>query len=490
VTFGVLLAVALLGADRPCKIQVVDDRTGRGVPLVELRTVDETRYYTDSAGVVAFDEPGLMGIYTYFHVKSHGYEVAADGFGNRGVALTPLAGGSTLIKIKRVNIAERLYRVTGGGIYRDSVMVGDPVPIRQPLLNGLVLGSDSVLNAVYGGKLWWFWGDTNKPSYPLGNFHTPGATSRLPADGGLDPDLGVDLEYLVDPTGFARPTAELPGPGPTWLFGLVVLKVDGRERMFAGYSKIKGMLEVYERGLVEFDPGTKRFHKVATFPKGVKAYPDGHSSIRFENGVEYVYFSTPFPVTRVPATPEALADPSQYEVYSAVLPDGMPDRSTGVVAHYAWRKGVGRTSARELAGLVLGQGGGFVEDPLALKDIVSGATVWPHSGSTEWNEYRRKWVVIAVQEGGRSFLGEVWYAEADTPLGPWSPARRVVTHQQYSFYNPRQHPEFAKRGGRDLFFEGTYTATFSGNLGPTPRYDYNQVMYKLDLDDPSLRAAP
>lgn len=36
-------------------------------------------------------------------------------------------------------------------------------------------------------------------------------------------------------------------------------------------------------------------------------------------------------------------------------------------------------------------------------------------------------------------------------------------------------------GGRVIFFEGTYTHTFSGNPEPTPRYDYNQVLYKLDL---------
>ena len=29
--------------------------------------------------------------------------------------------------------------------------------------------------------------------------------------------------------------------------------------------------------------------------------------------------------------------------------------------------------------------------------------------------------------------------------------------------------------------EGTYTADFSGNPERTPRYEYNQVLYKLDL---------
>ncbi|MBI3860545.1 MAG: hypothetical protein HY290_01470, partial [Planctomycetia bacterium] len=41
--------------------------------------------------------------------------------------------------------------------------------------------------------------------------------------------------------------------------------------------------------------------------------------------------------------------------------------------------------------------------------------------------------------------------------------------------------------GRQIFFEGTYTHTFSGNPHETtPRYEYNQVMYRLDLDDPRL----
>src|SRR5262249_43175040 len=159
----------------------VDEATGRGVPLVELATVNHLRYVTDSQGLVAFDEPGLMDQTVFFQVRSHGYEFPADGFGFRGAALKVAGGGSATLKFRRLNLAERLYRVTGGGIYRDSVLLGRPTPIREPLLNAQVLGSDSVQNAVYRGRLYWFWGDTARPSYPLGNFHVPGATSRLPA---------------------------------------------------------------------------------------------------------------------------------------------------------------------------------------------------------------------------------------------------------------------------------------------------------------------
>ncbi len=41
---------------------------------------------------------------------------------------------------------------------------------------------------------------------------------------------GVNLNYFVNESGFARPTCEMPGPGPTWVNGLVVLTDDqGKE---------------------------------------------------------------------------------------------------------------------------------------------------------------------------------------------------------------------------------------------------------------------
>src|SRR5689334_15281296 len=95
------------------KITVVDAETGRGVPLVELRTTNETRFFTDSNGIVAFDEPGLLGQKVFFTLKSHGYAFPKDGFGVSGVALETKPGGSAILKIQRLNIAERLYRITG-----------------------------------------------------------------------------------------------------------------------------------------------------------------------------------------------------------------------------------------------------------------------------------------------------------------------------------------------------------------------------------------
>jgi hypothetical protein len=49
-----------------------------------------------------------------------------------------------------------------------------------------------------------------------------------------------------------------------------------------------------------------------------------------------------------------------------------------------------------------------------------------------------------------------------------------------------QHAFLDQDGGRRIYFEGTYSASFSGNSETTPRYDYNQILYRLDLDDPRL----
>jgi hypothetical protein len=181
----IFFAAAVASAAQPFAIEVLDDQTDRGVPMVELQTTNSARYYTDSNGLIAFDEPDLMNQKVFFAVASHGYEFPKDGFGIRGVVLETKPGGSANLKIKRINIAERRYRLTGSGIYRDTVLLGRTAPIKEPLLNAQITGQDGILNALYRGKLYWFWGDTLKLSYPLGNFAMCGATTPfLDRDGG------------------------------------------------------------------------------------------------------------------------------------------------------------------------------------------------------------------------------------------------------------------------------------------------------------------
>jgi hypothetical protein len=492
---ALFVSTFLLVADaaRPFAIEVVDEATGRGVSLVELTATSGVTYVTDSAGLVAFDDAVLMNQRVFFHVKSHGYEFAADGFGMRGVALEAVPGGSARIKIKRLNIAERLYRVTGEGVYRDSVMLGREPPIKSPLLNAKVSGSDSVMNAQYRDRLYWFWGDTNWPAYPLGLFHTPGATSRLPAKGGLDPARGVNLEYFMGDNGFARATAKMPGEGPTWISGVAVLRdASGRERMLCGYSKIKPPLTVYRRGIAEWNDEANEFRLVSEFDAAAPLFPDGHPLLVREGDAEYVYFASPYPLVRTRATAESYKDLASYESFTCLaagstLAEPVIDRDESGRVRYAWKRGTPPVDGRQQAKLV--REGKLRPDEgwLKLRDSGSGKEVIAHAGSVAWSAYRKRYVMIAVQIFGTSMLGEIWYAEAEAPIGPWTSAVKIVTHDKYSFYNPKQHPYFDQEGGRVIYFEGTYTHTFSGNEQRTPRYDYNQIMYRLDLADERLK---
>ncbi len=479
-------------------IEVVDGQTGRGVPLVELRTVNNIRYYTDSGGVVAFYEPGLMDRDVFFFVESHGYEFPKDGFGMQGTRLKTSRGASAVVKVKRLNVAERLYRVTGQGIYRDSILTGREVPLRWPALNGQVVGQDSVFTCLYGGRIFWMWGDTARASYPLGNFAMSGAYSDVPGRGGLEPSVGVDLEYIVGEDGFSRPVAPLKERGLVWLDGLLTVKDnEGRERMVARYARLKDLGTVLERGLMAFNDSKELFEPLVR--SGVEFMPfsnTGHSFGVDVGGQEHYYFTTPSPVAvrmRVRATWEDVIDANRYEVFTSLeARAGGAGRSDTPLARGSQRRWVrfgeltgGDASAKAAVIKALEK----EEKNLPVRDIESGKEITSHNGTVYFNRYRRRWVAIFVQQfGENSFLGEVWYAEADTPVGPWGYARRIVTHKKYSFYNPKHHPLFDVEGGRVIFFEGTYSHTFSGSPETaTPRYDYNQIMYRMNLDDARLR---
>jgi hypothetical protein len=481
-----------LAAEKPFCVQVVDESTGRGVPLVELETMDNQLYVTDSAGRVAFGEPGQIGLPIWFSMRSNGYEFSTDGFGMTGQRFTTQAGGRAEVKAKRLNIAERLCRLTGQGIYRDSVLLGENVPLAEPLTNGGVAGQDSVQTAIYHGRIFWLWGDTMRMSYPLGNFRTSSAWSDLPEKGGLPPEQGVNYHYFTDADGFAKEMCPLERKdGVVWLFGLAVVRDEqGAEKLIAHYARRVGLQKLLEHGIAVFNDEKEIFERAVTLPLNEKwRFPRGRVTPVHEGDIDYLYFGDAGPCIRVPARLHDVCDPGSYEAWSYLGPTGPLRRADGTL-DFAWRKNVPPVESGDEAQLVQRKLIKPEECRVMPEDAVTHARVTLHEGSVFWNEFRKRWVLIAVQRGGKpSFLGEVWYAESTEPTGPWTTAVKIVTHDRYSFYNPTQHPFFDEDGGRKIYFEGTYSYTFSGRKDRTPHYDYNQILYRLDLSDPRLKDA-
>ena len=378
-------------AARYFAIEVVDEQTGRGVPMVELQTTYGTRYYTDSAGLVAFHEPGLMGQRIFFAVSSHGYEFPQDGFGIRGVVLEAKPGGSAKLKIKRGNIAERLYRITGAGIYRDSVLLGRKPPIAEPLLNAEVTGQDSVMTVLYRGRLFWFYGDTARLSYALGNFAMSGATSDPPEK--LDPDVGINRTYFVGKDGFSRPMAPMKGEGVVWLSGLVALPDEsGRERMLGYFQRRRGLGAVLENGFVEYDDDAEQFVKVKEVPLDPPIFPTGQPFRVERNGVDFVYFTAPYPALRVPADRASYLDLASYEGYTCLKPGtrygskdtAELDRDASGKLVWAWKKNTPPLAPKEQQELVAAGKMKREESPFRLQDVETGKPFQLHGGSLPW----------------------------------------------------------------------------------------------------------
>lgn len=483
-------------------IEVVDQDTQRGVPMVELLTTSGVRLYTDSAGLVAFYEPGLMNQKVWFAISAHGYEFAQDGFGLRGVSLLTTPGTIERLKIKRINIAERLYRITGEGIYRDTVLLGRKSPIAHGLLNASVTGQDGILTAIYRGKLYWLYGDTSRLSYGLGNFAMTGATTPPPEK--LDPDRGFDLNYFTNRDGFVRPMAPVPGEGVVWLSGLVTLRDhSGQEKMLAWFQRRRGLGAVLENGFMLYSHQKDLFEKIKDAPLDTPYFPVGYPSrIRGEDGVERIYFTTPYPALRVKADRESYLDLSQYEGYTCLKRDSRYQGKTGTQLDrdstgklvWGWKVGTQSLDGRQQQELIDAQLLKREETPFRLRDAVTGKPILLSNCSCFWNEYRHRYIMIASEALGATVLGEVWYAEADRPEGPWENARKIITHANkkddpHDFYNPTQHPFFDQQGGRVIYLEGSYVNTFSGNPSQTPYYEYNQIMYRLDLSDPRLHVS-
>ena len=398
-------------------VRIVDEETGRGVPLVEIKLPNEVKYWTDSAGVAALDEPSFYMRKVFLSIRSHGYEYPKETLFGRGAIVKIEPGKIWEVRVRRKMIAERLYRLTGEGIYRDSEMAGLPIPAKESLANVLILGQDTVCGIVYRGKIYWIWGDTIEPSY--WNFSVSAATSNLYDD----PAIAIKYSYFTDKEGHSKQMLPLEGEGLVWIEGLITMKdPNGNERLIATYTRQQGLQFPDECGLALFDDAQKVFKPWVQLPCKRSHY-SSHPFLH--NGYWYFY-----PWLRVPNDWSAIQDSTQWEDRKVQLPS----------------------------------------DPMRPSCVV-------------WNEYRERWILLLEE------IGDVYYAEARQPEGPYGKVVKIIHHDNYNFYNVVTHYFFNQDNGRVIYLEGTYTDSFSGATEKTPRYNYNQIMYRLSLDDPRLQLA-
>lgn len=479
-------SAALQTGQPPCVALLAwDPEEQRGVPLIPFRSPTQT-VWSDSQGAVAFCYgPGPRP--AHLTVGGHGYTLAT-GATSIELPSSPLQHAVLRIDLRRRLAASRLYRVTGQGIYTHSARFGWPTPTKQPLLNAQITGQDSADSERYRGQLFWIWGDTEALGSALGHFRAAAATSRLPEQAGLAGHLGVNLNYFVGPQGFSRPAIPPFGPQrPTWLDGLSsVPDARGRPSLFASYMKAAPDMSAVEAGMVRYNDQQQHFEPVVrSLLDSPSGRPTGNSYQVPHAGGAYVYFRGPL---RIPAQAEAFSNPQTYEVYTAMASEHGAHRldfALDGTPRYGFRTDTKPTTRADLnrAGVPaswdlnghqrkFGQG-----QPLPLVGVAE-----------VYSPYRQRFIRLGQElHGEHSNLGEIWYVQADTPMGPWVYGQQIVTHDDYTFYNVRPHPDLAPAHGRLLLFDGTFTTSFaSAPVPPVPRYDYNQVMYGLDLEHPEL----
>jgi hypothetical protein len=463
---------AVLSAATPFWVQVLDQETQLAVPLVELRTLNELAFYTDSNGIAVIDTPELDGQRVFFNIRAHGYEFTEKVMDDPGKIIEVKPGSHLELKMVRRNVAERVARLTGAGIYRDSSIIGFPIPLEHPLMNGLVVGQDTTIAAPYQGKLFWCWGDTFGPAAM--NFKVSCATSELPSKGGLHPDRGVDYHYFTDTSGFTRQMLPLKERGLVWLEGLfTVAGPDNRERLVATYTRQNGLRPPDERGVAVFDDKSGVFQPLAQFPSR-RSHWSSHPIRVTENGVRYWYL---YPNQRVRDDWRAIQDFKNYESFTC-LETGMEfdPKSPRLASPCSWRAGTEFLSARQERELINRK---LLKPEDALFPLLDSATGSPTNASASslsWNENRKRYILLSEQ------TGNVYYSEAPSPLGPWRTAVKIVSHDDYNFYNVVHHPFFDDDRSGVIYFEGTYTDAFSRAKTKTPRYNYNQILYRLRLD--------
>ncbi len=413
----------------PAALVIREKGNGRIVPALPFSTSFALRFVTDNDGVIALDDPDVIGHKTWFGILGFGYGLDKDFIGNAGFAFKPNAGEEEKREVKRTGKVVALGRLTGSGVFVESKKLGR----RGDYMDDEALCRSGVQAAVLGKRVFYVWNRTKTMDGERESCVTGGAAPK-------------DLYCVEEPPVVPR-YSPLSGAGSTetlfekedWkvaLSGLVLLPdSNGKSRLVAVYTRYGDKDEMLERGLCELSGSKRRFvirkalwKKEAHGDTKPEDFPIGHAVPYrdLKSGTDWILFCDPFPTVRVKAS---YAD---------------------------WYSG----------------GRNWVKVPKSsLADEAK-------SGSIAFAPSVKKW--IAVYQGKNP--GEVWQARADSPFGPWSGEEKILSVGNYTFESPLIHHFSLKNDSRYLLFEGAISARGGKDKrGFIPRILDNEMLFRLDL---------
>ena len=205
-----------------------------------------------------------------------------------------------------------------------------------------------------------------------------------------------------------------------------------------------------EDGFVIYNGEQEQFEKLKELPLDPPLFPTGYPfRVKHGDGTEYVYFTAPYPALRVKADQRSYLDLAAYEGYTCLKPGTHSggkgqtrlDRDADGKLVWAWKKDTPPLNPKDQQDLIAAGKMTREESPFRLQDADGGKPILHNNCSCNWSEYRMKYVMIASEAMGATMLGEVWYSEADRPEGPWTHARKIITHANkpgdvHDFYYP------------------------------------------------------
>lgn len=500
-------------------VEVDSNGIESGIPLVLFRTAGNyISLFTDSAGNAAFNEPGLMDGPLFFNVLADGYEIDPSPSVeiyelpyDSGVVLNVSKYGSAKVLMRRTQMAARLYRLTGSGLYRDSVLTNASGDIPDSIISSCreviddvgVLGQDTVMTGTYKGKVFWFFGDTTCQRSARQNncedygMYTVGATSCVPqSNGKCKANEPPGLKYFSSQEGgFLHVKPMAPDIAPyeqnTWIAAVMVFtNSNGEEVMYSNYMKNPGDGEnagSIQSGMAKWNDALEVFEATSSWPLDI-AFLNGVHTMQLlgedVNADGYVYMSGGL---RVLATEETVIEYTSYQQYN--------------LDTHMWEylyAGLGR----------LGEGNSTTAKHVGAttrKIKLHLTSLLPSSwsvASVEWSEYVGMYVVL----GNGGMHGGIYLAVGPRVTGPWSKGVLVASHNTSgtSCYNQVLLPHLFRDNGRYIQFACTFTAMWSdtdnefsdsswstclfgmndgANCANTvPRYEYNNLVYEVDVE--------